>query len=283
MTNLGDFRRGTFTPGSDASNSGESLVYSGYVFSWSSSLTYSADPSSKKPEDFQLASEKESVALRDGDAIKQHLAERQFAEPFWPMERVLLWIAFRDHLRWFEFQDPVRFDYNFVSAVCCAKAYDSKSLRDKNPRRTLLQALRSGMLPAFKNGAKLPLLFWADVGDRRWPTDVQIPRQNILKSWPVDESALVIEKDPPRPGTAKLNGEARRQAIRNALKTAIDNHALTGGKKLNGKQQVTEAMKILRRQGVEARRAEVERIADAEFKKHRNPIGVTWKSRRAII
>jgi hypothetical protein len=236
------------------------------------SVSATAGAPSQQP-DVQLGAEEEQAAQRRSEATKRHMVEQQFAELFWPVEWVLLWIAFRD---------PVRFDDDFLLAIFGAKTYSKVPLYDNNPRRTLLRALQSGNLPAVKNGAKLPPEAWATASERRWSADVRFRREDVLKQWPAPEGDIVTEYAQPRPTCVKLHGEALDQAIRNAIKETIEGQTAAGGKKLNGKQQVTAAMKILRLQGVEASalKASVEKIADAEFKQYRNPIGVTLKSQR---
>lgn len=185
------------------------------------------------------------------------------------MEWVLLWIALRD---------PVRFDDDFLVAMFGAKAYGKVLLRDDNPRRALLRALQSGDLLAVKNGAKLPPEAWAIATERRWSADLRFRREDVLKQWPPSDT--ITENEQPRSTSVKWKGESLDQAIRKAIKEAIDRQSATGGKKLNGKQQATEAKKILRNVGIEAPRRRIEEIADAEFKRDRNPIGVTLKSQR---
>jgi hypothetical protein len=83
--------------------------------------------------------------------MKRQRVERLFAEPFWPAERVLLWIAFCD---------PARLEDNFLGAMFEAKTYRpasaigvttyrSVSLHDFDPRGTLLRSRRSVERPGF--------------------------------------------------------------------------------------------------------------------------------------
>ena len=236
------------------------------------SISAADDTPSQQPG-LQLDSAEERAAQGRSEATKRRMAEQQFAELFWPAEWVLLWIAFRD---------PVKFDEDFLLAMFGAKTYSKVPLYDNNPRRSLLRALQSGSLSAVKNGAKLPPEAWAAASERRWSADVRFRREEVLKQWPAPGGDIVTETAQLRPTCVKLHGEALDQAIRNAIKGAVDGQTAAGGKKLNGKQQVTAAMKILRLQGVEAPalKERVEKIADAEFKQYRNPIGVTLKSQR---
>jgi hypothetical protein len=234
------------------------------------SILRSDTPPLKQPEDSQLAAEEERAAQRRSEAAKRDRVERQFAELFWPVEWLLLWIAFRD---------PVRFDDDFLLAMFGANSYGKVPLRDNNPRRTLLRALQSGSLPGIKDGAELPREAWAAAIERRWPADVRFRREDVLNLWPTPGSDAVIEQ--PHLSIVKLKGEALSQAICKAIKLAIDRQAATGGKNLNGKQQTTDAMAILREWGTPAPRRDVEKIADAKFKEFRNAVGVTFKSQRA--
>ena len=79
--------------------------------------------------------------------------------------------------------------------------------------------------------------------------------------------------------TRMLSGADLDQEIRNALKTAIDARAdANPAAPLNGKQQATEAMKILGQRGIKAEkgglRRQVEQIADDEFSGHRRRVGL---------
>ena len=237
----------------------------------SQSHVYSNIQPSEQPKDFQPISEQEHEAQIHSDIAKRHKTESQFTDLFWPVKRVLLWILFRD---------LGRLDDDFLTAQFGARAYHADSMFDGNSRRTFLRALQDGRLPAIRDGREILREAWARASERRWPADVSFRREDILKLWPAPSSGTVTEVEPLAPTTVKLKGEALNQAIRSAIKEAIDKQSATDGKKLNGKQQVTEAMKILRLQGIEALRTRVDEIADAEFKQYRNSPGVTLKSQR---
>jgi hypothetical protein len=220
----------------------------------------------------QLTPEEEERAADDRSrAMKRQMAESVFSELFWPVKQVLLWIAFRDIDRLLE--------DNFLQAMFGAKMYGRASVRDANPRKTLLRAVQDGSLAAIRDGAELRREAWAEAIERRWPPDVRFRREDVLRLWP-DASAGASAQYGPRLVPQRKRGEALDQAIREAIQTAINRQADRGGKKLNGKEQVGEAMKILRAQGVEAPalKKRVEKIADDKFKQYRNSIGVTLKS-----
>jgi hypothetical protein len=188
------------------------------------------------------------------------------------VNRVLQWIGFRDLLR---------LDDHHFRAMFGAKTLSPTLLRDFNPRGTLLRALQDGSLSAIRDGAELPCEAWASVTERTWPDDVRFRREDVLKRWPGEIRGTGAEEELASPSRVSLKGKERDQAIRDALREAIKQQTALGSKNLNGKEQVKAAMKILRRKGVEGPfGVHVQDIADAEYKKYRNPVGVTLKSQR---
>ncbi len=208
--------------------------------------------------------EEERAADERSRANKRQIAQSLFEEPFWPVTQVLRWIAFGDVDRLLE--------DNFRRA----KWYSPASVRDANPRKTLLRALQNGNLVAIRDGG-------------HWRDGV-VRREDVLRLWRDPSASASAECEPPKARRRQLFGEVLDREIREALQTAIDRQAVKGGKRLNGKEQVGEAMKILRAKGIEAvsrggvaisMKDRVAEIADAEFKQHRNQPYVTLKSQRA--
>jgi len=101
-----------------------------------------------------------SAAEERSRKMKRQRCEWLYEEIFWPRERAFLWLAFRD---------PARFEDNFRPAMLSAHLRSLASLKDGNPRRTLLRALQEDKLRAIKDGKELPPEAWAAAGGLRWP------------------------------------------------------------------------------------------------------------------
>jgi hypothetical protein len=95
-----------------------------------------------------------------------------FGEPFWPVARVLAWIAFRHEAAMNASLSPATW--------ILTKA--TWHLRDTNREATLLRALQDGNLPALKDGTELPREAWAGANGRDWPA-VHFRREDVLGLW----------------------------------------------------------------------------------------------------
>jgi hypothetical protein len=115
---------------------------------------------------------------------RRQVTARLFGEPFWPIPRVLTWIAFRNEAA-------------ISASVGTATWYLTKvawQLRDIDREETLLRALQEGTLRALKDAKELPREFWAGAKAGDWPT-VHFRREDVLTQWP--QLALVKRVDAP--------------------------------------------------------------------------------------
>lgn len=102
-------------------------------------------------------------------------AARLFAEPFWPVQRVLRWIAFRD---------PAHLE----SSLRAGRMYSSPPLKERSPETVLLRALQYDDVHAIQDGKELRRETWAAADGRKWP-DVHFRREDVLAMWPDPQSA----------------------------------------------------------------------------------------------
>jgi hypothetical protein len=121
----------------------------------------------------QQVAQTEREAEGRSRALKIAVAERLFAEPFWPAARVLSWIAFRD---------PRLIEASWRAA----KMYIASAgqLKDPNPRDALLRAVQGGNLAAVKDGSEMPREAWANTNGRFWLEEVRFRREDVLGLWP---------------------------------------------------------------------------------------------------
>jgi hypothetical protein len=153
---------------------------------WSAPSTdpwFAAERNRLEAED-PLSADDRAVAERSM-ANRQRMLSDLFNEPYWPRERVLLWIGYRT---WNVF------DESFLSAMQAAKTYTpyqrpKTKLWCNNPRRELLLTLQDGRLRAVRNGAELPPEAWATATERQgWTTADRFPRDKVLARWPDPET-----------------------------------------------------------------------------------------------
>jgi hypothetical protein len=112
-------------------------------------------------------------------AIKRQRAKSLFEDLSWPVERVLLWIAFRD---------PARFEDDFLEAMYGATMYAPASLNDVDARRTLLRALQTDKIQAIKDGKEMLPSEWAAETGRRFP-NVFLRREEVLREFPSEPAS----------------------------------------------------------------------------------------------
>jgi len=117
--------------------------------------------------------EEERAASERQIAKRREVAARLFGELFWPVPRVLAWIAFRHEAA-------------INASLAPATWYVTQAIwqiRDIDRQETLLRALQEGSLAALKDGKELPREFWAVAKDGDWPV-VQFRREDVLTLWP---------------------------------------------------------------------------------------------------
>jgi hypothetical protein len=107
------------------------------------------------------------------DPLRREVGEKLFAEPFWPVPRVLAWIAFRHE---WALPASLRPGSWFVRAAIW-------QVRDEDRERTLLRAIQEGRLPALKEGKELPREYWAGADPDAWPI-VYFRGEDVLAVWP---------------------------------------------------------------------------------------------------
>jgi hypothetical protein len=141
--------------------------------------------------------------------------------------------------------------------------------------RTLLRCQEVGLREEDLGG----LLPWIETLDAEWSSASELRDRAAAAALEAGHVASDAQVVPRR----LLCGPELDEAIRAALKGVIQDHKTKREHNLTGKEQVTRAMRVLKGWGIEAPRslrAQVERIADAEFKQFRNPVGETLKRRR---
>ena len=138
------------------------------------------------------------AARTDSQRQKREAAETAFNNPFWPLERALLWIAFRDPRLVNEAVESIDADlYDHATW----KSQKLSELRERygdpaprperltvNPAAVLVLALQKGELCAIKDRIVLERSFWASVRARSLPGDVFLDREEVLKRWPLQQS-----------------------------------------------------------------------------------------------
>jgi hypothetical protein len=122
----------------------------------------------------------ERATQERSDALNLEEAERLFAELFWPAERALRWIAFRDVTR---IEDSLRSGTRYQGT-------SAEVPKDTDPLGTLLRAVQDGSLRALKDGKELPRESWATATGRNWSEDVRFLREAILGLWPALSNGL---------------------------------------------------------------------------------------------
>ncbi len=108
------------------------------------------------------------------DESKGKHTMRIFREPFWQIDRVVRWIAFRDPM-WIEGNSRA------------TKRYSLIELQDKEPQRTLIQALQTEKLYAIRDSRRIPGVEWAAPIGHRSPAgmeNVHFARADVLRLWP---------------------------------------------------------------------------------------------------
>ena len=139
---------------------------------------------------------------------KQLESQRLFEERYWPAERLMHWIAFRDpqklHTGW-------RSEKRYVTDA-------SKQLKDAASRRTLWHAVQDDEIRGWLNGKKLAPEYWATSNGFDWPPDVRFRRKDVLARWPVELQSAMRHSptpfdDPPWVGAAVRRREHRERRI----------------------------------------------------------------------
>jgi hypothetical protein len=116
--------------------------------------------------------QEESAAEERSLARRREVIASLFGEPFWPVDRVLAWIAFRH-------EEALGASLSPGSWILTKAMWQ---LRDANRANSLLRALQDGSLPALKDGTTLPREAWAGANGRNWPA-VHFRREDVLGLW----------------------------------------------------------------------------------------------------
>jgi hypothetical protein len=181
--------------------------------------------------------EEERTATERALAHRREVTARLFDEVFWPVPRVLAWVAFRH-------EEGVGASLGDASWRVVQAAWQ---LRDPNRHETLLRALQDGSLTAVKDGNVLARESWAGANGRDWPV-VHFRREDVLALWPklakakrpnIGPSTTAMESDLPsqrpsfdpttlapirnRPG----NGGVKMDAAVAAIRCAVEQGALS--------------------------------------------------------
>jgi len=117
--------------------------------------------------------QEERAAHERSLARRREFTARLFGELFWPLPRVLAWIAFRDEAAIIARRGTATW---IVAKVMC-------QLRDTKSEETLLRALQDGSLAALKDGNELSRESWAGANGSDWPA-VHFRREDVLALWP---------------------------------------------------------------------------------------------------
>jgi hypothetical protein len=104
---------------------------------------------------------------------REEIGKMLFDEPFWPVKRVIAWIAFRH-------EACLKASLSAGSWIVAGALWRR---RDVYPEGTLLRTLQEGSVPALKDGVEVAREFWAVVRDDELPP-VHFRREDVLKVWP---------------------------------------------------------------------------------------------------
>ncbi len=162
------------------------------------------------------------AAIEESRTRHRAAASKAFAEPFWPIGRALVWIAFGDPLLVTETVESLELAGLYDHPA--SKRQKIRELRDRfggpvvapelkirNPKSALLLALQKGDLQAIKNGDLLDRWFWASVTVRDLPDGVFFMREQLLKLWKAP-TAAGLGDGPLSPDTPSLAAASRRDA-----------------------------------------------------------------------
>lgn len=116
---------------------------------------------------------------------KRQAAKRAFEEPYWPRERVIVWIALRK-------QEDIE------TSEFAALIYGGSQLLDENPRQTLLRALQTGKIRAIdRKGDERQRECWA-FSDTTEKPNVRFRREDVLRLWPEQDGPKESDSAPAR-------------------------------------------------------------------------------------
>lgn len=114
---------------------------------------------------------------------KRATAWRLFSDPWWPIDRLIAWVAFRN---------PLRMEYSPRAAAF----YDATkaALTDSRPAATVLHALQDGTLVAIRDGKKIGPEAWSAVDVHGLPgVRAFIRRVDALALWlPLESRPLTV-------------------------------------------------------------------------------------------
>jgi hypothetical protein len=147
------------------------------------------------PEELRAARDRSAAMTRES-------AKREFEEIFWPPQRVISWIAYRD---------PLLISKNWHQS----KLYDHPAskqpgLRDRTPPLTLLRTLQDGRIRAIMNGRTHKPEFWASANGHNWP-NVRFRRQEVLSLWPDRATFSGQTRTKVKPSAAQVEAADRQK------------------------------------------------------------------------
>ena len=140
----------------------------------------------------------------DREAFFKKSIEADFAEPFWPIERTLLWIGLRD-------RNMIRSRLSEIKRSW----YGGEQLFP-SPRTQLLTAGRNGSIKAIGHSGEslLPGSFFFLDEDSLLEKDIRYERGSVLSSFPECHSEPSIEKDAEEAEQKFLTPSATRKSRR---------------------------------------------------------------------
>jgi hypothetical protein len=207
------------------------------------------------------------LTTREASALKLSA----FDEPFWPWQRLVRWLYFRDVDRlnegwWHLAEQPIG---------------APSPVQDRQPNTTLMLELQSGRLLAFREGAEIPREAWAG-GPLQLQSEVHFRREDILELWPA--SSTPASRTPSITVSRQLGATQFRQASRAQIHrtiTAIYNEYDAADRKPPNVREVGSVVRDrLHGHNITASLRHIEKLAgDSMHKARRLPSGKRFRRR----
>jgi hypothetical protein len=193
-----------------------------------------------------------------------------FDNLFWPWQRVLRWLYFRDTDRlnegWWHLADQ---PFGASSPV-----------RDPHPNTTLMRELQTGRLRAFREGAAVPREAWAGE-PLQLRFQVHFRREDVLELWPASTAASRTLSITPSPqGVTTDFRQAPEAQIRDAITAIYEEHEAGNRKPPNIREIGPLVRARLHGQCLTASIRRIGKLAgDARYKGRRLPSGKRFRPR----
>ena len=131
----------------------------------------------------QAAQEERDAKIKSQEN-KLAVASKLYDEPFWPVARVLSWIAFRA---------LEMIEASWRAGVLYPTSATGKALKDPRPCERLLRTLQEGGLRAIKDGQELSPEAWANATGFQSTDGMRFRRKDVLAVWPAETPQTATE------------------------------------------------------------------------------------------